>query len=87
VHFDRWPTLIWPPLALLILFLTVGGFVLWLGMMWNCVVASEMSVRSRVLWMILIVPTPNLGALIYYYCVFKRQPVQQAQEQARQSQV
>ena len=76
---DRWPSLIWPPVTVLILFLTIGGFVLWLGMIWDCAVASEMSVRSRVLWLILVIPTPNLGALIYYFCVFKHRPLRQAQ--------
>jgi hypothetical protein len=84
---DRWPGLIWPPLAALILFLTIGGFVLWLGMIWDCAVASERSVWSKVLWLILVIPTPYLGALIYYFCVFKRQPPRQAQAEAKQAQV
>src|SRR5258708_24900555 len=69
---DRYPGLIWPPLVALILFLTVGGFVLWIGMICDCAVAKEMSVGSRVLWLMLVVPTPHLGALIYYFCIFKR---------------
>jgi hypothetical protein len=84
---DRWPGLIWPPLTALILFLTIGGFVLWLGMMWDCAVASEMSITSKVLWLILVIPTPNLGALIYYFCVFKRQRRRRAQAEATQAPV
>jgi hypothetical protein len=80
---DRWPSLIWLPLMALILFLTIGGFVLWLGMIWDCAVASEMSVRSRVLWLILVIPTPYLGALIYYFCVFNRRTLRQAQAETR----
>lgn len=84
---DRWPTLIWPPAAALILFLTIGGFVLWVGMIGDCAVASGMSIRSRLLWLILVVLTPNLGALIYYFCVYKRRPLPQAQPEARQAEV
>jgi hypothetical protein len=70
--FDRLPLLVWPPVAALILFLVVGGFVLWIGMIWDCAVAVEVSVWSKVLWLLLVVLTPNLGALVYYFCVFKR---------------
>lgn len=56
-----------PPIVVLILFLTIGGSVLWVGMIWDCAVASERSVRSKVLRLILVIPTPNLGALIYYF--------------------
>lgn len=71
----RWPGLIWPPLAALIRFLTTGGSVLWLGMMRDCAIASEMSFKSKVLWLILVIPTPYLGALIYYFCVFRCRPL------------
>ena len=84
---DRWPSLIWPPVVALILFLTIGGFVLWLGMIWDCAGANKMSVRSRVLWLILVIPTPNLGALIYYFCVYNRRHLRQAQAEAEQAQV
>ena len=81
---DRWPSLVWPPLVALILFLTIGGFVLWLGMIGDCAVANKMSVTSRVLWLILVIPTPYLGALIYYFCVFSRRPLRQAQAETTQ---
>ncbi len=76
---DRWPGLIWPPLAALILFLTVGGIILWLGMILDCAVANERSVTSKVLWLILVISTPNLGALIYYFCVYRRRPLPQTE--------
>jgi hypothetical protein len=85
--FDRWPILIWPLLAALILFLMIGGFVLWLGMIWDCAVTCEMSARSRVLWLILVIPTPYLGALIYYFCVFNRCSLRQAHSESNQAQV
>lgn len=78
--FERWPGIIWPPVTALILFLTIGGTVFWLGMIWECSGARKLSVRSKVLWLILVVLTPNLGALIYYFCVFSRQPVHQISE-------
>ena len=84
---DKWPSLIWPPLAALILFLVIGGFVLWVGMIWDCATANQMSVTSRVLWLILVVLTPYLGALIYYFCVFKRRPLKRSQAEAKQAQV
>jgi hypothetical protein len=77
--FDRWHRIIWPPLTALILFLIIGGTVLWLGMIRDCAIAREMSVRARVLWLILVVPTPNLGALIYYFCVYERRSLRQAE--------
>jgi hypothetical protein len=82
---DRWPGLIWPPLAALILFLTIGGFVLWFGMMRDCAIASETSFKSKVLWLILVIPTPNLGALIYHFCVFWCRPLRRAQAEAAQA--
>jgi Phospholipase_D-nuclease N-terminal len=85
--FDRWPGLIWPPVVALILFLTIGGFVLWLGMIWDCAVDSERSALSKVLWLILVIPTPDLGALIYYFCVFNRRPLRQAEAEAKHAQV
>jgi hypothetical protein len=80
--FDRWSRIIWPPLAALILFLTIGGIVLWLGMISNCASARKMSTKSRTLWLVLIVLTPNLGALIYYFCVFGRRAIGQEQYSA-----
>jgi|SRR5579859_2106104 len=84
---DRWPGLIWPPAVALILFLTIGGFVLWAGMISDCAVARERSVWTKVFWLILIIPTPNLGALIYYFCVFRRRPLRQAKAETKQAQV
>ena len=74
--FDRWPGIIWPFVAALVLFLTIGGIVLWLGMIRDCAIAMKMTV-SKVVWLIFVALTPNLGALIYYFCVFSRQPVPQ----------
>jgi hypothetical protein len=84
---DRWPGLIWPPVVALILFLMIGGFVLWAGMIGDCAVASERSVWIKVLWLILVIPTPYLGALIYYFCVFRRRPLRQAEAETKQAQV
>jgi len=77
---DRWPGLVWPPVVVLVLFLTIGGIVLWLGMIWDCATAREMSAGSRLLWLLLIGMTPDFGALIYYFCIFSRHPARQISE-------
>ena len=76
--FDRWPGFVWPPVCVLILFLVVGGTVLWIGMIYDCATIDKMRVWSRVLWLVLVVLTPNLGALIYYFCVYKNRGLQQS---------
>jgi hypothetical protein len=75
--FDRWPGLIWPPVSLLIIILIVGMIVLWIGMLWDCTTIDKMQVWSRVLWLVLLLLTQSFGALIYYFCVYKKRGLQQ----------
>lgn len=66
----------WSNLALLPFFL-IGAFfgicltLLWFGMMWDCVFTRKMRVWSKVLWLLLLIPTSSVGALIYYFCVYR----------------
>lgn len=69
---ERLPTLVLLPFALLGGFLGIGTIPLWLGMMWDCAATSKMPIWSKALWMILLVPLSSLGALIYYFCVYRR---------------
>jgi hypothetical protein len=80
--FEMWPGLVWPPVIVLVLFWTIGGIVLWLGMIRDCATARGISAGSRLLWLLLIVLTPDLGALIYYFCVFCRQQARLISERA-----
>ncbi|HEY2860496.1 MAG TPA: hypothetical protein VGJ21_18905 [Terracidiphilus sp.] len=66
------PGLVWMPFALLGGFLGIGTILLWFGMMWDCAITSKMPIWSKVLWMILLVPLSSLGALIYYFCIYRR---------------
>lgn len=37
-------------------------------------VLRKMRVWSKVLWMLLLIPSSGLGALIYYFCVYRGRP-------------
>lgn len=65
------PTLVLLPFALLGGLLGIGAIPLWFGMMWDCAITGKMPVWSKVLWMLLLVPLSSLGALIYYFCVYR----------------
>jgi hypothetical protein len=70
----------WSNLALLPFFL-IGAFfgisvtLLWFGMMWDCAFTSKMRVWSKALWLLLLIPTSSVGALIYYFGVYKNRPL------------
>ena len=67
------PFLVRLPLGILGALSAVGIIALWFGMMWNCVVVSQLPRLSKVGWFLLIVFTNMLGALIYYFLVFQKQ--------------
>jgi hypothetical protein len=52
-----------------------GGVALWIGMMWNCLTHSNASLGSKIRWFLLIVFTNLLGALIYYFKVYRREGI------------
>lgn len=44
----------------------------WIGMMWDCLFLSELSLYSKVLWFLFIALTVYLGLLVYCFIVFQR---------------
>ena len=80
----------WSNLALLPFFLTgaffgIGVTVLWFGMMWDCAFTSEMRVWSKALWLLLLIATSSIGALIYYFSVYRNRPTRNPLVQDRRS--
>ncbi|MGP8173354.1 MAG: hypothetical protein ACLP7O_02255 [Terracidiphilus sp.] len=69
------PVLIRLPFGLLGAFSAFGILTLWFGMIWDCAVTSNLQVWSKVKWLVLLVIINWLGALIYYYRVFRHRPV------------
>jgi hypothetical protein len=83
---DRWPGIVWPPVAVLVLFLTIGGTAFWIGMIWDCSSANEMSVWSRVVWLLLLIALSGFSMLIYYFCVFVKRPLPPPSAEGKQLQ-
>jgi len=71
---ETWSNLALLPFYLIGAFFGIGVTVLWFGMMWDCAFKSKMRTRSKVLWLLLLVPTNSFGALIYYFCVYRKRP-------------
>jgi hypothetical protein len=71
---DHLPFVVRLPLGLLGGFSAIGIIALWLGMIWDCAITSELPIWSRVKWLILLVLTNMLGALLYYFRVFRNRP-------------
>ena len=71
---ETWSNLALLPFVLLGAFFGIGVTLLWFGMMLDCAFTSKMPLRSKVLWMILLIPTNGIGALIYYFCIYKNRP-------------
>jgi hypothetical protein len=72
---ESMPLLVRLPLGLLGAVSSIGIITLWLGMIWDCAVTSSLPVRSKVKRLVLLVLINWLGALIYYYRVFKNRPL------------
>ena len=54
----------------------IGAFsivALWIGMMSNCLSVSDLSLTSKIAWFLLILFTNMLGALIYYFVIYRRE--------------
>lgn len=68
------PFLIRLPFGVLGAFSAFGILALWLGMIWHCAFTSNLPVWPRTKWLVLLVLTNMLGALLYYYRVFKNRP-------------
>lgn len=71
---ETWSNLALLPFSLIGAFLRIGGIVLWFGMLWDCAFTSKMRVWSKVLWLLLLIATSGIGALVYYFCVYKNGP-------------
>jgi hypothetical protein len=69
------PFLVRLPFGLLGAFSSIGIIALWLGMIWDCAVTRDLPAWSKVKWLLLLVLINWLGALLYYYRVFKDRPL------------
>jgi len=68
---DTWSNLALLPFFLIAAFFVIGMTLLWFGMMWDCAFTSKMRVWSKVLWLLLLIPTSSVGALIYYFRIYR----------------
>ena len=66
------PAVVKIPVSLLGAAGALGIFALWPGMMWHCVVVRKTTVPRKIGWMLLLLLTIPVGALIYYFLVFDR---------------
>ena len=64
------PFLIRLPFGVLGAFSAFGILALWLGMIWHCAFTSNLPAWPRTKWLLLLVLTNMLGALLYYYLEF-----------------
>lgn len=71
---ETWSSLALLPFSLIGAFFGIGVTVLWFGMILDCAFISRMRVVSKALWLLLLIPTSGLGALIYYFCVYRKRP-------------
>ncbi len=68
---ETWSNLALLPLFLIGAFFGIGVTALWFGMMWDCAFTSNMRVWAKILWLLLLIPTSSIGALIYYFCEYR----------------
>lgn len=61
------------PMGMLGALSAVGAFVLWFGMLWNCLFFSEMRILPRVGWFLLIMFRVYVGSVIYYFVKYRSQ--------------
>lgn len=59
------------PFSLVGAFFGIGVIVLWFGMIWDCAFNSKLRVSYKLLWLLLLIPTSGIGALIYYFCIYR----------------
>jgi hypothetical protein len=75
---ETWPIVVWILPCLVCSFFAIGITAAWLGMIWDCAFTSNLPVWSKGLWLVLLVFTSTIGALIYYFFVYKNLPIQSA---------
>jgi Phospholipase_D-nuclease N-terminal len=73
---DTWPLVILAPPALIGSFFAIGITVLWFGMILDCTFTRDMSIWAKVIWLVVLVLTGTIGALIYYFYVYKNRATQ-----------
>lgn len=49
---------------------TLGLFALWPGMIWHCLVVSTASLGRKIAWLLFLLLTIPIAALLYYFNVF-----------------
>ncbi|MGC2637124.1 MAG: hypothetical protein WA294_08080 [Acidobacteriaceae bacterium] len=72
---DKWPEVTWTLLGCLVVYLIGGMIVLWIGMIWDCATIGALQTWPRALWLILLILTQVVGALIYYFLIFRKRPL------------
>jgi hypothetical protein len=80
--FNSLPFFVRLPIGILGGFSALGILTLWIGMIVDCLVSRKMSVLSKLGWLLALVLTNILGALIYYYAVFNKQGTLKAHDAA-----
>ncbi|UWZ85108.1 hypothetical protein [Occallatibacter riparius] len=71
---ETWSNLALLPFFLIGAFFGIGVIVLWFGMMWDCVFTNKLRIWSKALWLLLMIPTSCIGALIYFFCEYRNRP-------------
>jgi hypothetical protein len=71
----RWPVAVWILPCLICSFFAIGIAVAWLGMIWDCALTCNLPIWSKGLWLVLLVFTSIIGALVYYFCVYKNRSI------------
>jgi hypothetical protein len=76
---ENLPLLIRLPVGVLGAFSAARILALWLGMIWDCAFISGLPAWSKAKWLAVLILINWLGALLYYYRVFKDRPAKFAQ--------
>lgn len=76
---ENLPLLVRLPFGILGAFSATGIIALWLGMIWDCAFFSDLPAWSKAKWLAALILINWLGALLYYYRVFKDRPTRVAQ--------
>jgi Phospholipase_D-nuclease N-terminal len=65
------------PIVLLMALCALSGLSFWIGMIWDCLFQSRLSIHVKILWLIfMIMPIPYIGMITYYLVVFEKRPTQ-----------
>jgi hypothetical protein len=71
-RFNNAPDLVRIPLDCLGVFTAISTLGLWIGMMFDCLLFSRLSVFSRLKWLLMMLVINFGGAFIYYFKVFNK---------------